>query len=356
MIDLEQELIKARNTLSADRLDMSFGELINMYDAGELIIDPEFQRYFRWGIYQRTRFIESILCGIPIPSIFIAEDDEGKWEIVDGLQRVSTVLSFFGKLIGEESSKENGWAMCKGDLVTNLAGKKIDDLPLKLQLNIKRSAVRVEVIKWDSRYDMRYELFNRLNTGGSPLTEQEVRNCIFRGSGNELANEVRELSNNKDLIALVRPTERQKSQLYLDELVVRFYALLWIEESEKNFGPERNLGSHLTEYMRKASADHSLFQGNKDLFLRTLQVVKKINIENVFHGRNYSFSPSRYDGIMMGIAYQIDSFEKNPEKVAEKIRKLLQDKDFLSATGASSNYQARVRKRIKRAKEIFKNA
>ena len=350
MSDLEQELIKARNTLSADRLDMSFGELINMYDAGELIIDPEFQRYFRWGIYQRTRFLESILCGIPIPSIFMAEDDNGRWEVVDGLQRISTVLSFFGKLLGDESIKENGWAMSEGDIVKNLADRTVDDLPLKFQLNIKRSSIRVEVVKWDSRYDMRYELFNRLNTGGSPLTEQEVRNCIFRGKGNELANEIRELAKNGDLISLVRPTKRQKSQLYLDELVVRFYALQWTEE------PKRTLGGHLTEYMRKASLDHSLFQGNKELFFRTLKVIKETNIENVFQAGNYSFSPSRYDGIMMGIAYRIDSCEKNPRKAAEKIQQLVQDKEFLSATGVGSNYQTRVKKRIKRAKEIFKNA
>ena len=113
--------------------------------------------------------------------------------------------------------KENGWAMSEGDIVKNLADRTVDDLPLKFQLNIKRSSIRVEVVKWDS-------------TGGSPLTEQEVRNCIFRGVGNELANEIRNLAKHDDLIELVRPTERQKSQLYLDELVVRFYALIWAEE------------------------------------------------------------------------------------------------------------------------------
>jgi hypothetical protein len=348
--DLEQELIKARNTLSADRLDMSFGELINMYDAGELIIDPEFQRYFRWDIDQRTRFLESILCGIPIPSIFMAEDDNGRWEVVDGLQRISTVLSFFGQLRGEDSIKENGWAMSEGDIVKNLSDRTVEDLPLKFQLNIKRSSIRVEVVKWDSRYDMRYELFNRLNTGGSPLTEQEVRNCIFRGKGNELANEIRELARNNDLIALVNPTDRQKSQLYLDELVVRFYALNWTEE------PKKKIGSHLTEYMRKASLDHTLFQGNKELFLRTLNVVKETNLEKVFHGANHSFSPSRYDGIMIGIAHYIDLFEQDPRKAANKIQQLITDKEFLSAAGASSNYQSRVKKRIKRAKKIFKDA
>ncbi len=108
--------------------------------------------------------------------------------------------------------------------------------------------------------------------------------------------------------------------------------------------------------MRRASFDHNFFQGNKELFFRTLKVVKKTNIEKVFHGANHSFSPSRYDGIMMGIAYRIDSCEKNPRKAAEKIQQLLQDKEFLSATGVGSNYQTRVKKRIKRAKEIFKDA
>src|ERR1051326_9001103 len=95
---LEQEVIKTRNSLSTDRLDMSFGEIMSMYERYELIIDPEFQRLFRWSDYQKTRFIESLLLGIPIPPIFVAEDRNGKWELVDGLQRLSTVLSFFGLL------------------------------------------------------------------------------------------------------------------------------------------------------------------------------------------------------------------------------------------------------------------
>src|SRR5258706_16231751 len=95
---LEQEVIETRNSLSTDRLDMSFGEIMSMYERGEIIIDPEFQRLFRWTDYQKTRFMESLLLGIPIPPIFVAEDQNGRWELVDGLQRLSTVLSFFGML------------------------------------------------------------------------------------------------------------------------------------------------------------------------------------------------------------------------------------------------------------------
>jgi len=90
MIKIEEIVSKKRNTLKTDRLDMSFGELINIYSDKELFISPEYQRAFRWSDYQRTRFIESVLLGIPIPPIFVAEDDNGKWEVVDGLQRIST--------------------------------------------------------------------------------------------------------------------------------------------------------------------------------------------------------------------------------------------------------------------------
>ncbi|MBU4263448.1 MAG: DUF262 domain-containing protein [Proteobacteria bacterium] len=343
---LESELSSTRNTLSADRLDMSFGELINMYDSGELIIDPEFQRYFRWDIYQRTRFVESILLGIPVPSIFMAEDSNGKWEVVDGLQRISTILSFFGKLTGD-NEKENGWVMCQGDLINSLEGKSIDDLPLKFQLNIKRSSVRIEVIKWDSRYDMRYELFNRLNTGGSPLTDQEVRNCIFRAAGSGLSKEIRELSANMMLNQFVRPTERQKSELYLDELVLRFYALLW------SSSPSKNLGEHLTEYMKEASVNPTLYVGKRDLLERTLRVLSEINNNMVFQGANHQFSPSKFDGIMIGIANNLDFYEKNIDDAAQKISTLDEDGLFKAASGVASNSRGRVTRRIARALEIF---
>ena len=97
---LQKEIEEKRNSLTTDRLDMSYGEIISMYQNDDLIINPEFQRLFRWNNYQKTRFIESILLGIPTPPIFVAEDKEGKWELVDGLQRLSTIISFFGLLKG----------------------------------------------------------------------------------------------------------------------------------------------------------------------------------------------------------------------------------------------------------------
>lgn len=90
------DIENSRNTLQTDKLDMSFGEIMNMYERDEIIINPDFQRLYRWTDYQKTRFIESVIIGIPIPPIFVAENSQGRWEVVDGLQRLSTIFSFSG--------------------------------------------------------------------------------------------------------------------------------------------------------------------------------------------------------------------------------------------------------------------
>ncbi|WP_162885997.1 DUF262 domain-containing protein, partial [Pseudomonas syringae] len=96
---LEKQINDARRTISTDGYPMSIGELTSLYKDGELIIRPEFQRFFRWSESQKSTLIESILLGIPIPSIFVAQTESGKWELIDGLQRVSTILQVQGELL-----------------------------------------------------------------------------------------------------------------------------------------------------------------------------------------------------------------------------------------------------------------
>ena len=156
---LEQQINEQRNSLSTDRLDMSFGEIMSMYEKEEIIINPDFQRLFRWDSDQQTRFVESLLLGIPIPPIFVAENDEGKWELVDGLQRTSTILSFFGIL--KTMPDKNLWVLQEGERIPSLEGFNIETLPSKFKLNLKRGTCRIEIIRWNSKYDMRFELFNR---------------------------------------------------------------------------------------------------------------------------------------------------------------------------------------------------
>ncbi|MFQ5740949.1 MAG: DUF262 domain-containing protein [Acidobacteriota bacterium] len=182
---VDQEITAARNDIRTDKLDISYGELANLYQNDELVIRPEYQRLFRWTPTQKARFIESILLGFPTPAIFVAEDSKGIWELVDGLQRISTVLEFMGVL------KDPALALMPPSKLVPAGHKPrlpstenmtFADLSLQVRLSIKRAGCRVEVIKIGSKPKMKCEVFERLNTGGSPLTPQEVRNCIFRAS------------------------------------------------------------------------------------------------------------------------------------------------------------------------------
>ena len=102
---LATEIEKAKRSVITDAYQMSIGEIVNLYKNSELIINPNFQRLYRWELYQKSRLVESILLGIPLPSIFVFETDKGKWELVDGLQRVSTLLEFMGLLKDPDTNR-----------------------------------------------------------------------------------------------------------------------------------------------------------------------------------------------------------------------------------------------------------
>lgn len=98
---LQQEIEKARTEIRTDDYQMSLGEWMSLYEKGELDIHPEFQRFFRWSHRQKSRLIESILLGIPIPQVFVSQRPDGVWDVVDGVQRLSTIFEFAGLLKNE---------------------------------------------------------------------------------------------------------------------------------------------------------------------------------------------------------------------------------------------------------------
>ncbi len=101
-MSLREEIEDRRRAINTDAYAMSIGELINLYRDDELDIHPEFQRFFRWSDEQKSRLIESLLLGIPIPSIFIQQRQDGVWDVIDGLQRLSTIFQLVGILKNEE--------------------------------------------------------------------------------------------------------------------------------------------------------------------------------------------------------------------------------------------------------------
>ncbi len=140
-IDQKIEKIRSRP------LDLSFNELLDMHKNKELIIDPEYQRLFRWSEGKQSRFIETLLLEMPIPPIYVIEIEDSIYELIDGLQRISSYLHFRGE---HPDRKNQRLTLTECDVATELNDYTFDSLPTALQIKLKRNFVRVEVIKKES--------------------------------------------------------------------------------------------------------------------------------------------------------------------------------------------------------------
>ncbi|MFT3886322.1 MAG: DUF262 domain-containing protein [Flavobacteriales bacterium] len=145
---LQKEIDKARGDIRTDGYSMSIGEWASMYEKGELDIHPEFQRFFRWTNIQKSRLIESILLGIPIPQIFVSQRKDGIWDVVDGLQRLSTIFQLLGILKGENGAIESPLTLEGTSYLPKLHGFSWDgakslSMPQKLMPPILSQVFRV---------------------------------------------------------------------------------------------------------------------------------------------------------------------------------------------------------------------
>lgn len=241
---LKDEIERAQRRVRTDAYQMSIGELINMYRDDELIINPNFQRLFRWEIGQKSRLIESILLGIPLPSIFVFETEESKWELIDGLQRISTLLEFMGELKDPDSEKPRAptaligttylpsldrtvWE--KSPKTLDVPANKQRPLTAQQQLAIKRSRVGVEILKRPSDNTTKYDLFQRLNAGGIPANAQELRNCIVIMVNSNYAEFMHRLADFADFRTVLAATEDQIEKQRHMEYVSRFLVHTYID-------------------------------------------------------------------------------------------------------------------------------
>ncbi|MEH6721679.1 MAG: DUF262 domain-containing protein [Aurantimonas endophytica] len=229
---LMEEVRVARTEIVSDGYEMSVGEILNLYRDDELKIDPAFQRLFRWDDTRKTRFIESLLLGIPVPPVFVFQDENGVWELIDGLQRLSTVFQFAGVLRGERAVELGPLELAGTNFLPSLAGKRWepsapgadDGVGQALQLQVKRARLRVEILKKESDAQAKYELFQRLNTGGASLSEQEIRNCVAVMLNKDFYEWLVERSRNPDFVQTTSQTETAISAQAGVELALRFFA------------------------------------------------------------------------------------------------------------------------------------
>src|ERR1051326_1549364 len=234
---LKDEIDNAQRLVKTDAYQMSIGEIVNMYKDQELIINPDFQRLFRWEIGQKSKLIESILLGIPLPSIFVFEKEDSTWELIDGLQRISTLLEFMGELKDPATGQlRPPTALVATKYLPSLdkavweKAENIADIPADdqnpllgpQQLAIRRSRLSVEILKRPSDNATKYDLFQRLNAGGIAANAQELRNCIIIMVNGPYAAFMRGLAESQSFLTVLAASEDQLEKQRHMEYVSRF--------------------------------------------------------------------------------------------------------------------------------------
>nr|WP_274382582.1 DUF262 domain-containing protein [Methylorubrum extorquens] len=165
-------------------------------------LDPTFQRRLRWDVARQSKLIESFLMNVPVPPVFLNEDEYGKYSVIDGKQRLSTIFSFLS----------NGLVLEKLKVFSDINGNRFSDLPARLRNIIRtRPTVRATIILRQSDSDVKYEVFQRLNTGGARLNPQEIRNNAFHGGLNKL---IMQLSESKEFHKALNVKNKYKSAIY----------------------------------------------------------------------------------------------------------------------------------------------
>jgi hypothetical protein len=277
--DLEKQIAEARRTISTDGYPMSIGELTNMYREGELIIRPEFQRFFRWKAPQKSRLIESLLLSIPLPSIFVAQTENGVWEVVDGLQRISTIMELQGELRDPLGTKLPPLVLQSTKYLKALEGKMwegsspTDTLSEAQKLDVKRAKLDVKIVKRESSKLAKFDLFQRLNSYGSTLNAQELRSALLVAASGDFFAWLEELSRDANFRTSVALSDTMIEERYDLELVTRFLVLHNWEESALTLTALRDLPQLLDDKMIALAEQFPAFEviannGGEDVFRR----------------------------------------------------------------------------------------
>lgn len=212
-----------RRNVDVQISNFSVRELARMVTERELNISPEYQRLFRWNDASESRLIESLMLGLPVPSIFVATNDDFTLEVVDGLQRLSTLVHFLDTSTDalEAIGKTSALVLTGLETIPDLNGHTYASLPKELQLYFSRTSLQLTALTDKSDYDVRFELFDRLNAGSLRLTNQEVRHAVFRGPFVRFLHEMAALT---DFQSLLRLDQERLRDGTLEETVLKFFA------------------------------------------------------------------------------------------------------------------------------------
>lgn len=362
---LHDEINEKRTEIRTDSYSISIGEWVSLYENKEIEIHPQFQRFFRWTDEQKTNLIESILLGIPVPPIFVSQRKDGVWDVIDGMQRLSTIYQFLGVLKDENSNNIAPLRLIKTEYLPSLENKVWNDpsdhensFTQDVRLIIKRSKLPVSIILKESGDRTRFDLFQRLNTGGTSLSSQEVRNCILVMLNKTMYEWIRELANYEPFKQCTSLSDKSIEEAYDVELVLRFLVFSFIADQE--FSKIGDVGKYITKRMAEMAGDVEFDrQKYSQLFKDTFDIInsavgdfafKRYDVQKAKHLGG--FLVSQYELVTSGVVYCLDS-NRRPNGIDEKIKIIWEKSEFTDWAKSGVTAPRRLPKIIPYGRTLF---
>lgn len=371
-VEDEVESTTSSRKLYIDKVDKSTSDLIRMIKEGELILQPDYQRKFVWNQKTMSQFIESLLLSIPIPTIFLSENDDDTLEVIDGQQRLTTVFTFFKSILNEDDlknvKKENEYLNYMAPLelsglstLSDFNKKTFAELDDRIQRKFKNVSLPIVIIQKDSSEDIKYDIFSRINQGSIKLNGQELLNVMYRGVFLTKLNEACELDIVDEIFG--KRAVLKKRYGYNEILLRAFVINEFIDESfsaikkievrnpklldgkkERTYGGRLNTA--IIEFLKEYRNDVKKSEELEDFILKSIEKVnivfgndafKRISSNELATSINKTVAETQ---LVILSRFSIDEVRQYKEKIKESFLEFLGKSDeglFVRGTNNTSN-------------------
>lgn len=327
--------------ISSYGIDFDVEGIVRRYDRGDIEV-PDFQRKYVWKVPQASRFIESLLLGLPVPGIFLyREDDSRKLTVIDGQQRILTLKYFYG------GTFENGRLFSLTNLESRFNRKNYRDLNHYDRRKLDDAILHATIIRQEKPEDdgsSKYAIFERLNTGGTRLASQEIRTAIYPGAFCELLAQLNKNTSWRQLFG--KMPDRQRDE----ELILRFLALYY--ESD---GYRPSMTRFLNDFMKGNQNLKRRGQSEiEGVFVRTVETIHKKIGESAFKPQT-SVNAAVLDSTMVGVARRLQAGTIH-HSLGTRHSKLRENPEYEDAISGGTSRADKVQKRIELAIQAFADA
>ena len=352
------QCIYPASKIKIDRVQFSIFELKRRYDRGLICLDPDFQRNFVWKQKQKSELIESVIMGIPLPLIYLAETMEGNLIIVDGRQRLTTFFFFF----------DNKFALNGLKILPDLNGCRFSDFEedkkkRKFATDIEDFQLVIQIIKYPTPDRVRFDIFDRVNRGGTPLNNQEMRNALYQGKSTRLLSSLAESEQFQNATGKsISPTHMKDRYIILR--AVSFW--MWREGKLKNSdGEEIKYRSDIEEFLGYAMeqlnrASDQEIATIQEIFLEEMLVIYDILGEDAFRIPTENKKRRPVSMILFESLFYVfrlimkDSEGLDPSDITKAVQEIMEDSVFLEALTYNVDSAVHVEERFRVVTQKYK--